>query len=71
GGIPEVVEDGVTGLLVPPGQPRALADALRRLLADDAQAFALGQAGRTRVEQRFSLAARAEAMMRLFKQRGL
>ncbi|MBK8230725.1 MAG: glycosyltransferase family 4 protein [Candidatus Eisenbacteria bacterium] len=68
GGIPEVVEDGVTGLLVPPGQPRALADALRRLLADDAQAFALGQAGRTRVERRFSLAARAEAMMRVFQQ---
>lgn len=67
GGIPEVVEDGVTGLLVPPGQPRALADALRRLLADDAQAFAFGQAGRGRAVGRFSLASRAEYLMRLFR----
>jgi glycosyltransferase involved in cell wall biosynthesis len=34
GGVPEIVEDGVSGLLVPPGDPEALADAVRRFLAD-------------------------------------
>jgi glycosyltransferase involved in cell wall biosynthesis len=35
GGVPEVVRDGENGLLVPPGDPRALADAIRRFFADD------------------------------------
>jgi glycosyltransferase involved in cell wall biosynthesis len=63
GGILEVVEDGVTGLLVPPGRPDDLAAALRRLLDDAATARAMGQAGRRRVEERFawdSVAARTE-----------
>jgi alpha-maltose-1-phosphate synthase len=60
GGILEVVEDGVTGLLVPPGRPEALADALRRVLEDRDLARALGQAGRRRVEERFSWASVAE-----------
>jgi glycogen synthase len=63
GGILEVVEDGVTGLLVPPGRPDDLAAALRRLLDDAATARAMGQAGRRRVEVRFawdSVAARTE-----------
>ena len=45
GGIVEVVEDGKTGLLVPPAGPTALADALNRVLADPALARAMGQAG--------------------------
>jgi glycosyltransferase involved in cell wall biosynthesis len=36
GGVPEVVHDGENGILVPPGDPQALADAIRRFLADDA-----------------------------------
>jgi alpha-maltose-1-phosphate synthase len=63
GGILEVVEDGVTGLLVPPSRPDALADAIRRLLGDPALARAMGQAGRRRVEAKFSwasVAARTE-----------
>jgi alpha-maltose-1-phosphate synthase len=47
------VEDGETGLLVPPGDPGALADALRHLLADPARARAMGARGRARVESRF------------------
>ena len=35
GGVPEIVEDGVNGLLVPPGDPDALADAIRRFFSDD------------------------------------
>jgi glycosyltransferase involved in cell wall biosynthesis len=51
GPIPEIVEDGVTGLLVPPGDPAALADAIVRLLRDPDLAAAFGRAGRARVER--------------------
>ena len=54
GGIPEVVVDGETGLLVPPGDPAMLATAVGRLLADPGFGARLGSAGRSRVEERFS-----------------
>jgi glycosyltransferase involved in cell wall biosynthesis len=54
GGIPEVVVDGETGHLVPPGNPDALAAALERVLADPERGARLGRAGRRRVEERFS-----------------
>ena len=54
GGIPEVVEDGVTGLLVPPDDPASLADALNALLRDPARAAAMGRAGRRRAVDEFS-----------------
>jgi glycosyltransferase involved in cell wall biosynthesis len=50
GPIPEIVVDGVTGLLVPPGDPAALAEAVTRLLRDPELAAAFGRAGRARVE---------------------
>ena len=55
GGLPDLVEDGVTGLLVPPGDAKALADALGSLLADPKRAEAMGRAARARWEERFSL----------------
>jgi glycogen synthase len=67
GGIREVVVDGQTGLLVPPGRPEALAAALGTLLADPARARAMGAAGRRHVEARFgwdAVAARTEAVYR-------
>ena len=60
GGILEVVEDGRTGLLVPPGRPDELADALRRVLDDRDLARAFGEAGRRRVEAQFSWASVAQ-----------
>ncbi len=54
GGIPEVVVDGETGWLVPPGDEAALARALRGALADQARARRMGEAGRRRVEAHFS-----------------
>jgi glycogen synthase len=60
GGIVEVVEDGVTGLLVPPAQPARLGAAIRRLLDDPATRRTMGRAGRRRVEERFSWARVAE-----------
>jgi glycosyltransferase involved in cell wall biosynthesis len=53
GGTPELVLDGQTGLLVAPGDPSALADALLALLADRRLAESLGRAGRARVEAHF------------------
>jgi len=55
-GIPELVEDGVTGLLVPPADPAALADALERLAHDPELGSRLGRAGRAKVLREFDLA---------------
>jgi glycosyltransferase involved in cell wall biosynthesis len=54
-GIPEIIVDGETGFLVPPGDPGALADALDRLLADPTHAFDMGRAARARAERLFDL----------------
>lgn len=54
GGIPEVVQDGVTGLLVPPADPAAFAAAMAALLTDPARARAFGEAGRARVLSHFA-----------------
>ena len=49
GALPEIVEDEVTGLLVPPREPEALAQALIELLSDSPRAEAMGQAGYAKV----------------------
>jgi glycosyltransferase involved in cell wall biosynthesis len=51
GGIPEIVEDGVSGVLVPPGDPDRLRQALSELVADPARRAALGAAARSRAEE--------------------
>jgi glycosyltransferase involved in cell wall biosynthesis len=64
GGVAEMVEDGVEGLLVPPEDPHALALALRRLLEDAPLRRRMGEAGRARVLGRFTwdaVAAETEA----------
>src|SRR5262249_13520238 len=53
--VPEVVIDGETGLLAPPGEPAALAAALERLAGDPELRRRLGLAGRARVRERFGL----------------
>ncbi len=53
GGIPEVVAEGETGLLVPVGEPEPLAEALNTLLRDPDRADAMGQAGRKRAVSEF------------------
>ena len=55
GGLPEVVTDGVNGLLMPPQDPEALAQALARLLDDPALAKELGENARRHVKENFSL----------------
>lgn len=63
GGIPEVVEDGVSGILVPPASPDHLADAVLALLKDPDRRRDLGIAGRSRVEKYFRFA----TMMRRYE----
>ncbi len=54
GGLLDAVEDGVTGVLVPPGDVRALREAVERLLADPGERRRLGVAARQRARERFS-----------------
>ena len=67
GGLAEVVIEGETGFLVPPGEPGSLADRLGRLVDDPELREALGQAGRRRAEERFSLPGWREAHLDLYR----
>jgi glycosyltransferase involved in cell wall biosynthesis len=55
GGVPDMIDDGITGYVVPPRDPAALAERLAELLADPAKAEKMGRAGRERLEARFTL----------------
>lgn len=67
-GIPELVEDGRTGILVPQHQPRALAAAIRKVLAEPVWAQALADAGRARVEDMFELRANVARLRSLLEE---
>jgi len=54
GGIPDVIEDGVDGLLITPGDITALAEAIKRLLRDPSLRSSMGNAGRRKVEERYT-----------------
>lgn len=66
-GIPELVEDGVSGVLVPPGDVGALAQAIGGLLADKARCLQMGQAGRDKVIDEFDIANEAAWLAAIFK----
>jgi glycosyltransferase involved in cell wall biosynthesis len=66
GGIPEVVEDGVGGILVPPRDPAALADALLTLLRDSERRRSMGYAARERVERKFDIRVITEKIQDLY-----
>lgn len=67
GGVPEIVEHGRTGLLVPPRNPRALAEGISRLLNDRRLAGSMAAEGRRRVEQGFSLEGMLERYIALYR----
>jgi mannosyltransferase len=62
-----VVEDGVTGVLTPPGDVEALVAALEPLMRDPASAVAMGERGRKRVVEKFSLQAEANAIAAVYR----
>ena len=67
GGIPETIVDGETGLLVPPHDDAALADAIVRLLEDDLLRGRLAEAGRARVATEFSVERRIERTLDAYR----
>jgi glycosyltransferase involved in cell wall biosynthesis len=68
GGNPEIVRDGVDGLLVPRGDDQAAAAAFLRLLDDPAAAARMGAAGRARVHKHYRLEQTIDAYLRLYLQ---
>lgn len=71
GGVPECVGDGETGLLVPPGDPEALAGALRRLLVDPERRARLGRAARERVLARYDREVHLNRLAQVFRGEGV
>jgi glycosyltransferase involved in cell wall biosynthesis len=66
-GIPELILDGETGILVTPGDLAALSDALRHLLEDPALRAKLAQAGFERVRSHFSMHDGIDSLSKLFQ----
>ena len=66
GGVPELVEDGVTGLLVPAGDALALAAALEKLLGDAALRMRMGAAARARAVEYFSVTRQVDSLLELW-----
>jgi glycosyltransferase involved in cell wall biosynthesis len=67
GGVPELIEDGVSGLIVPPADATALADSICTLLDDPGLRRRLGAAARQRVEERFSVAKVVPEMLGVYR----
>jgi glycosyltransferase involved in cell wall biosynthesis len=68
GGLPDLVVEGETGLLVPPGDPQALAAALAELLLDPERRARMGAAGRERRREMFSIEATARQVGELYQE---
>jgi glycosyltransferase involved in cell wall biosynthesis len=67
GGMPEAVRDGENGLLVPPGDSDALAEAILRLLSDPPLAQRMGEAGRSLMAQEFSVTHMVEGNLAVYR----
>ncbi len=68
GGVPDAVEDGITGFLVDPLDPQAIAAMLIRLLRDEALAGRMGAAGRARVRDLFDCRKGSPELMPVFQE---
>ena len=68
GGVPEIVQDGVTGWLVPMGESVPMAEAIARLLSDPESAAAMGAAGRQRVLEHFTIELTARRVQEVYDQ---
>ena len=68
GGVPEAVVDDVTGLLVPPNEPERLASAILRVLNNRQLALRMGNAGRARVQEQFSVTSFIAATEALYEE---
>jgi glycosyltransferase involved in cell wall biosynthesis len=68
GGSPDLLEDGVSGVLVPPADPAALADGMARLMNDPERRQRLGAAASQRIAERFSTGHLADVWMKYYRQ---
>jgi glycosyltransferase involved in cell wall biosynthesis len=68
GGVPEVVEEGVSGFLVPAGRPELLAEAILKMLGDPAKMQSMGAAGYERVRREFTFEAQTEKLEAIYHQ---
>jgi glycosyltransferase involved in cell wall biosynthesis len=66
-GIPELIEDGVSGLLAPPADPEEVAARLSRILGDPGAQLLLGPAGRTAVRERYDSERNLDALADLYR----
>jgi glycosyltransferase involved in cell wall biosynthesis len=66
GGLPEVVEHGVTGFIVPPRDPHKTADAIEKLVLDGSLRACMGSAGRQRVKKLFNWDDNVSQMMEIY-----
>lgn len=67
GGVPEIVEDGVNGVLVLPERPDLLAEAIKDYLADPEKSRMMGEAGYHKVRKDFTLEAQTEKLERIYE----
>ena len=68
GAIPDVLEDGVTGILIPPKDPQAIADAMIKILSDKKLATEIAQKGFERVRDHFSSEKMGEKYITIYKE---
>ena len=68
GALPEIVEDGVSGMIVPPGDAHALATAIATLIQEPERCVAMGKAGARRIRERFSWRKTAEETLELYEE---
>jgi glycosyltransferase involved in cell wall biosynthesis len=67
GGVPEVVKDGINGLIVPVGDPAALAEAIRKVQEDPVGASGLGRAAAATIRDRYSHRTTARRIMEIYE----
>lgn len=67
GGVPEAVEDGVNGYLVPPREPNALSNKIIRLIEEPKEAKKMGEEGRKIVKQRFNMEMAAADLIKVYE----
>lgn len=68
GGLPEVVENGVTGLIVPPADAQKLADAIEKLVKDEVMRISMGKQGRQRVERLYDWKNNLASMISVYEE---
>lgn len=67
GGVPEIVDDGKTGILIPMGNIQAMAEAISRILDDPAAAIKMGERGRERVREHFTIDQTARKVEQIYQ----